>query len=67
MYKKLVVIAYGVLTTLYFLFLLLPLTQFMVNSGGDLVYVVPLLWLTIPISAVGVWYFFLKPKAKTSK
>jgi hypothetical protein len=62
MYKKLVILAYGVLATLYFLFLLLPLTQWLVNSGGDLVYTVPLLWLTIPISAFGVWYFFLKPK-----
>jgi hypothetical protein len=44
------------------LFLLLPVTQELVNNGGDLIYFVPLLWLTIPLIAFGGWYFFLKPK-----
>jgi hypothetical protein len=64
MYKKLVMISYGILATLYLLFLLLPLTQWLVNDGQDLIYFVPLLWLTLPITAFGVWYFFLKEKVK---
>lgn len=61
MYKKLSAVLYGVLATLYFLFLLLPITQWLVNYGGDLIYIVPLLWLTIPLLAFGGWWFFLKP------
>jgi hypothetical protein len=62
MFKKIAMVAYGILATLYLLFLLLPLTQQLVNNGGDLVYLVPFCWLTIPLIGFGGWYFFLKPK-----
>jgi hypothetical protein len=64
LYKKLVLTAYGILATLYFLVLLLPLTKSLVNDGGDLIVFVPLLWLTIPLTAFIVWHFILKGKDK---
>jgi hypothetical protein len=67
MFKKITAVAYGILATLYLLFLLLPVTQQLVNNGGDLIYFVPLLWLTIPLIAFGGWYFFLKPKKQKTQ